>query len=134
MSESVNFVVAGKEFDLVKSGRDQAEQVVQLGKWINTYGIPALSSMMNDAGEISFTGGIDLLGDIISALSADALVDLFVVVLGCSKRFANEHFDVSSLIDAITIVYDEQPSISRLLARFFSADSSEESSEEPSTT
>ena len=32
MEETVNILeVAGKSFDLVKTGRDQAEQVIQLG-------------------------------------------------------------------------------------------------------
>ena len=125
--------VAGKSFDLVKTGRDQAEQVIQLGKWVNLYGVPALQGMMNDEGEISFSGGFDLLGDVLKALTADALVDLYVLILGCSKTFANKHFDIGTLVEAIALVYDSQPSIGRVLSRFFSLVSSEETTEEPST-
>jgi hypothetical protein len=126
--------VAGKSFDLVKTGRDQAEQVIQLGKWVNTYGVPALQGMMNDEGEISFSSAFDLLGDVLETLTADALVDLYVLVLGCSKQFANKHFDIGTLIEALALVYESQPSIGRVLSRFFSLVSSEESTEEPSTT
>lgn len=135
MSEkSAVIEVGGKEFELVKTGREQAEQVIQLGKWINTYGLPAISQLTNEEGEITFSGGFELLGDIIDVLTADALIDLFVVVIGCPKNFANKHFDVSVLIDAIAMVYEKQPSIGRVLSRFFSPVSSEESTTEPSTT
>ena len=135
MSEkSAVIEVGGKEFELVKTGREQAEQVIQLGKWINTYGLPAISQLTNEEGEITFSGGFELLGDIIDVLTADALIDLFVVVIGCPKNFANKHFDVSVLIDAIAMVYEKQPSIGRVLSRFFSPVSSEESITEPSTT
>ena len=83
MEDNANMLeVAGKEFDLVKTGRDQAEQVIQLGKWVNTYGVPALQGMMNDEGEISFSSGFDLLGDVLQTLTADALIDLYVFILG----------------------------------------------------
>ncbi len=126
--------IAGKSFDLVKTGREQAEQVIQLGKWVNTHGVPALQGMMNDEGEISFSSGIDLLGDVLETLRADALVDLYKLLLGCSKTFANKHFDIGILVEALISVYDAQPSIGRVLNRFFSLVSSEETTEEPSTT
>lgn len=136
MSEEKSVVseIGGKEFTLVKVGREQAEQVIQLGKWVNTHGVPALSQIMNEEGEISFENGFDLLGDVIESLTADALIDLFVVVLGCSKTFANKHFDVAVLIESLMLVYEHQPSLGRVLSRFFSQTSSEESTEEPSTT
>ncbi len=133
MSESsVKLEVAGKTFELVKVGREQAEQVIQLGKWINEYGVPALSGMMNEEGEISFTSGFDLLSDIIDKLTADALIDLFVLVFGCPKNFANKNFDIGVLVEGLTLVYDAQPSIGKVISRFFSAVTSEEDTEEPS--
>jgi len=134
MSESsVKLEVAGKTFELVKVGREQAEQVIQLGKWINEYGIPALSGMMNEEGEISFVSGIDLLGDVIEKLTVDAIIDLFVLVFGCSKTFANKNFDIGVLVEGLTLVYEAQPSIGKVISRFFSAATSVENTEEPST-
>ncbi len=132
MSSTVT--VADRTFELVQSGREQAEQVVSLGKWMNQYGLPALEGMMNEEGEIVFEGGLDLLQEIISGLTADALIDLYIVVLGCSKKFANEHFDIAVLIDAIVAVYEAQPSLGKVLSRFFSQTTSVESSDESSTT
>ncbi len=131
---SSEITVADSTFELVKSGREQAEQVVSLGKWMNQYGLPALEGMMNEEGEVEFAGGLDLLQDIIKGLTADALIDLYIVVLGCSKKFANEHFDIATLIDAIVEVYEAQPSLGRVLSRFFSQTTSVESSDESSTT
>ncbi|HEC63757.1 MAG TPA: hypothetical protein ENI23_00520 [bacterium] len=131
---STTIEVADRTFELVKSGREQAEQVVSLGKWMNQYGLPALEGMMNEEGEIVFAGGLDLLQEIIGGLTADALIDLYIVVLGCSKKFANEHFDIATLIDAIVEVYEAQPSLGRVLSRFFSQTTSIEDSDEPSTT
>ncbi len=130
---SAQVEVAGRTFELVKTGRGQAEQVVALGKWVNQYGLPALEGMMNEEGEVTFEGGLDLLQGIIGSLTADALIDLFVVILGCSKKFANENFDIAILIDAVFEVYDAQPSLGKVLSRFFSQTTSTENSEEPST-
>ncbi len=131
---STTIEVADRIFELVKSGREQAEQVVSLGKWMNQYGLPALEGMMNEEGEIIFEGGLDLLQEIIGGLTADALIDLYIVVLGCSKKFADEHFDIATLIDAIVEVYEAQPSLGRVLSRFFSQTTSIEDSDESSTT
>lgn len=127
-------IVAGKEFELVKTGREQAEQVIQLGKWINEHGVPALQSMMNEDGEITFENGFVLLSDVLDKVTVDALIDLFSLALGCSKGFANKNFDVAILIDAIQQIYDSQPSIGKVISRFFSQDISEDITEEPSMT
>lgn len=132
--KSIVVEVGGKEFTLVKTGREQAEQVILLGKWVNTHGVPALSQIMNEEGEISFENGFELLGDVIESLTADALIDLFIVTLGCTKTFANKHFDAAVLVESLMLVYEHQPSIGRIVSRFFSQTSSEESTEEPSTT
>ncbi len=132
MSSTVT--VADRTFELVKSGREQAEQVVSLGKWMNQYGLPALEGMMNEEGEVEFSGGLDLLQEIIEGLTADALIDLYIVVFGCSKKFADEHFDIAVLIDAIVEVYEAQPSLGKVLSRFFSQTTSVENSDESSTT
>lgn len=129
-----SITVDGSTFELVKSGREQAEQVVSLGKWMNQYGLPALEGMMNEEGEVEFSGGLDLLQEIIGSLTADALIDLYIVVLGCSKKFANENFDIATLVDAVVEVYEAQPSIGKVLSRFFSQTTSVESSDESSTT
>jgi len=126
--------VAGKSFELVKQGREQAEQVVALGKWMNQYGLPALEGMMNEEGEVTFSSGLALLQDLIGSLTPDALIDLYIVILGCSKDFAEKHFDIAVLVDSVMMVYEAQPSIGKVLSRFFSQTSSIESSEEPSTT
>jgi hypothetical protein len=131
---SSTITVEDKTFELVKSGREQAEQVVSLGKWMNQYGLPALEGMMNEEGEVEFAGGLDLLQEIIGSLTADALIDLYIVVLGCSKKFADKNFDIAVLIDAVVEVYEAQPSIGKVLSRFFSQTTSVESSDEPSTT
>ena len=130
---SAQVEVAGRTFELVKTGRGQAEQVVALGKWVNQYGLPALEGMMNEEGEVTFEGGLDLLQGMIGSLTADALLDLFVVILGCSKKFANENFDIALLIDSVFEVYDAQPSLGKVLSRFFSQTTSTENSEETST-
>ncbi len=131
---SAQIEVAGKTFELVKTGRGQAEQVVALGKWMNQYGLPALEGMMNEEGEVAFEGGLDLLQEIIGVLTVDALIDLFVVILGCSKKFADENFDIAILIDAVIELYDAQPSLGKVLGRFFSQTTSIENSDESSTT
>jgi len=134
MTESIKFAVAEKEFELVKTGREQAEQVIQLGKWINEYGVPALQRMTNEEGEITFAGGFDLLSSILQSLTVDALIDLYILIFGCNKKFADQHFDIGTLIEALTVVYNAQPSIGKVISRFFSQATSENVTEEPSMT
>jgi hypothetical protein len=120
--------VGGKEYQVVKTGRAQAEQVLGLSRWIARHGIVVLKKIRNDKKEIVIDEGqgIDFLVQIVENLSADALIDLFEVLVGCSKEDAEVYFDVATLIDVAITVYDEQPSVRRLAERFFSAPNSPE--------
>jgi len=115
-------LVGAVEYDLVKKGRAQAEQVGLLSKWLSVYG-----------GAIKVDGalenGLDLVKAITGALSADALLALFVVVTGCTPAEAEEHFDVGILLDSVIIIYENQEHIKKVLSRFFSVESSLNASE-----
>jgi hypothetical protein len=116
--------VGGKQYPVVKTGRAQAEQVVQVTRWISRHGVKAVEGLQSESGEVSFDSYLSLFGMIIERLTADALIDLFVTLVGCTKAEAEEHFDVATLLDAAFIVYEEQPAVRRLLTRFFSQSSS----------
>lgn len=122
--------VAEKEFNLLRTGRDQAEQVIHIGKWLSQYGLPALQTLADDEGTIQVNSGFELLGAIVDNLSVDALIDLFTLIIGCSTKFANENFDIAILIDAATIMYESQPSFQKVISRFFSPTTSTNDTEE----
>jgi hypothetical protein len=136
MSENEKSVieVAGKKFDVVKKGREQAVQVIDIAKWLKTYGIDSLDELANEEGEVQIDSGVDFISQVIESLSADALIDLYTILLGTSKKFADENFDIAVLVEAGIMVYENQPSFRRLIERFFSTSTSEETTEESSTT
>lgn len=131
-------VVGGVEYQVVKTGRAQAEQALGITRWIGKYGIPIIDRLRNDKDEVVIDEGrgMDFLIQILENLTADALIDLFQALVGCSQAAAEVHFDVATLIEVALTVYNEQPSIRRLIERFFSEPSLPEvqSSDESSTT
>lgn len=134
--EQVYIEVGNNKYPLVKKGRAQAEQVVSLTRWISKYGMEAFSQIQASAEEVQGKerSGIEFILAAIGSLNADAILDLFVVVTGCTPAEAEEYFDVAQLIDAVTLVYQKQPAIRRVVERFFSPQQSEESTEESSMT
>jgi len=126
--------VCGEQFKVVKTGRAQAEQVVLLGRWLSTYGAKVVTKALPEDGDIEKAGVGSIVSNIIENLSADALLDLFVVVIGCSPEQAEECFDIAVLIDAAMEVYEKSPAVKRLIQRFFSPQPSTPSTEESSTT
>jgi hypothetical protein len=123
-------VIAEQEFGLIRTGREQAEQVIQIGKWLSQYGLPALQTLADEEGTIQVNSGFELLGALVENLSVDALIDLFTLIIGCSTKFANEHFDIAILIDATTTMYESQPSFQKVISRFFSPTTSTNDTEE----
>ena len=141
MKKSTVFEIGGKEFDVVKTGRAQAEQVADLARWVSKYGMSALGDITDKETGIVTIGGMDMFAKLLTALPADALIDMFILIFGCSKAFANRNFDIALLIDAMITVYEENPSFQRLISRFFSSTLSEDDmegqsmiSEEPTVT
>lgn len=134
MSEVSEVIVLGKkEFHVVKKGRAQAEQAVQFSKWLSEYGLPMFEELATPDGSIPSLDVRELLRAILGSLSADALIDLFVVVVGCSKKEANEHFDLELLVDAAEATWESQPGLRRLVERFFSTQDSTSSIPDSST-
>lgn len=134
MSENTTVEVGGKTYQVVKTGRAHAEQVVLLTKWIKKHGVPAATALQQSGLTDKATNNIEFLLGAIDVLTADALIDLFVVATGCSQEEAEIYFDVATLIDAVIAVYQHTPAIQRLLDRFFLVSGTEEKQEESSTT
>jgi hypothetical protein len=128
---SASFVeVGGEKFYPAKKGREQADQVVVASQWLGRYGPKILAEVADDKGQIQITDVWQLVDSISKAVSSDALVDLFVVVFGCTKAFANKNFDVGALVEGVIILWDESPGIQRLVKRFFSTEDSLEATSE----
>lgn len=118
MSEQKHIVVVGdKEYELIKKGLAQAEQVTNLSKWLATYGLPIFEEL---SGGDDDTTNTELFKAVLNNLSTDALIQLFVLVIGCSKRIAEQEFDIGILVDSILIIWEEQPGLRNLVNRFFS--------------
>ncbi len=130
MSEQeLSVIVGGKEYQLVKKGYEQAQQVTALSKWLAEHGIPIFEKLSTEAGEQGLTSNTDLFKAVLDNLSPDALVELFAVIVGCTPKVAKAEFDIGILIDSATTVWDNQPGLRRLVNRFFFSTDSEEDSE-----
>ncbi len=123
-------VIADTKFDLIKTGRDQAEQVIAIGKWLAQYGLPALQLLAGEDGTVQVDNGFELIGALIEHLTTDALIDLYCLVIGCPATFANKHFSIDVLIDALELLYGSQPAFQKIISRFFSPTSSTTDTEE----
>lgn len=118
-------VVGNSEYPLVKKGRAQAEQIEDLLQWLGSYGGKFFDEMTNAEGEVEINTSIPLLiEDVSRVVTADALIELYIVVTGCTEEEAEEHFDVAQLIDVTIEVFEQQESFKKVVNRFFSKKSS----------
>jgi hypothetical protein len=130
MSEGTIVEIGGKQFQPAKKGREQADQVVVAAQWLGTYGSKILAEVSDEDGQIQIGDVWELIDSISKAVTTDALIDLFVVVYGCPKSFANKHFDIGYLVEGLMILWDESPGIRQLVQRFFSSPDSTDTTEE----
>lgn len=128
-------IIVGKsEYPLVKKGRAQAEQIEELLQWLGRYGGKFFDEMTNEEGEVEISTSLPvLISDIANIVTADALIELYVVVTGCTEEEAEEYFDVAQLIDVTVEVFEKQKSFKKVVNRFFSKKSSTNTMEELST-
>lgn len=136
MGEVLEFVTIGdKEYRVIKTGRAQAEQVAHLTRWLSVHGARAIARVQEDANLMGENlSGVESFVRFLGVLDADAIIDLFIVLTGCTKEEAEVYFDIAIMVDVAIEVYNRQTSLRRLLDRFFSQSNSGSTSEEPSTS
>ena len=114
--------VAGEEYELIKKGAPQADQIRHILKWMSTYLSGIIAEFTNEKGELEFDNIFILFGKVSDVVSTQALLELFSLVVGCSPEVTQEHFDIAILIDAVDVVWNNHPSFARVIKRFFSTD------------
>lgn len=130
MSSETVFKICDNEYDVIKKGRAQAEQVVQFTKWIAKHAMPIVDKISSNQSEEDTLEGLGgttwrgLFDGILTELNTDALLSLFVLVFGCSQKIADQCFDVGTLVAGITALWDNQPGIRNVVQRFFSTEQS----------
>ena len=113
--------VGDKIYPLTKTGKAQAKQVADLLNWLGSYGQKLASVLVTDEGDAtenimnSTWGMLTAIGQV---ASEDALVDLFVVVTGCSKSEADKFFSVNTLVDGIQVLLSQEE-YAQVINRFF---------------
>lgn len=134
LPEELAFKFGEKLFPLIKRGRAQAEQIHQLGKWLYEHGgglIDAISTRGLEDNDLS--GGLRIVSSALSKVTPDAMLGLYMILLGCELEFAEENFDLADLIDAVLTTYKEHPTIKKIVDRFFSGNSSDAGETDDST-
>lgn len=113
-------MVGDKEYFLFKTGAAQAKQVSDLLNWIGEYGDRLASVLVTDeANPASALGSTWALVAAIGKISSqEALLDLFVVVTGCSDKEADEFFSINTLIDGAQVLLSQEE-YAKVLNRFF---------------
>jgi len=112
--------VGEKEYELIKTGRDQAEQLVSFGRWLGKHVFPMFSSISNPDGTVPEMNYQDIFKLIFEGLDVDAVMELFILLVGCTRKEADKHFEIGVLFDSLTVVWENQPGLRRTLERFFS--------------
>lgn len=116
------FLVGGKTFNIVKRGMEYAKQTGSITSWLGLHGTNALLKFQEIGREGEGAASEDTLTFLGRALSAalepDAVIDLAAVLLGCDRAFAEEHFDIGWLLDALMVVWEKQPGIQFAVRRF----------------
>jgi hypothetical protein len=128
MSEGTKVTLGTKEYYLIKNGMAQASQMSELAKWLAKHGMPIFEALTDRSEKAAKeneenekrTSTTDLFMIILDHVTPEALIDLFSVIVGCTRKMSEKYFDVGILMDATMVVWDNQPGIRRLVNRFFS--------------
>ena len=118
---STIFEIDGVEYNVVKRGIGQARQVADLGRWLAEHGTEAYRAVLAEG---DAAGGVQMVAAVLSTLSAEFLLELYVLVFGCPYEAAEECFEVDTLVDGIFSLYENSKAIKRLVGRFFSGNNS----------
>lgn len=117
--KKASVMVGIKEYSLEKKGREQAKQLSDIIRWLAHYSPPLFKAFSNEEGDLVFGNVLDNIVKISEVVSTDSLLELFVVVTGCSEKEAEKHFDIIDLIDGIATLFDN-PKYKKVVDRFFS--------------
>lgn len=132
MSEQIMVTVGEKEYPLIKRGRAQAEQVSQLLNWLSVYGSDFFASVTDSEGNISLGSIPEIITKLAGVVNTNALMELYMLVTGCSMEEADEYFDIAQMIDVAIELFEKQPSFKKVINRFFSRKPSIEDTAEQS--
>lgn len=124
------FEVGGTKYKAIKTGFAQAEQVSGVARWLGKHGKEIFSNVQQQGkdGEAP-TQELELVLAAFEVVSPQALVSLFDIVVGCGPEKAKKYFDIEILIDGV-MAFFEQPSIRRVIDRFFTTSESSDQTEE----
>jgi len=131
--DGVYVVLGNNRYNLVKKGRHQADQIVNLTRWIAKHGTKIAGALAGTDGKITIGTIGESLDKLAEGLTTDSLLDLFVIATGCTQKNADDYFDVDLLIECAGTVYNNQTAIKRLVERFFSRTNSTPNTEESFT-
>ena len=111
--------IEGQQFNLVKKGYSQAVQLTQVGTWLSKYGLSIATKVTEFQSENENANGTMVILKVLESLTPEALIDLFKVAIGCDHDFAMENYDTGTLVDAVIVIYNNQPAIQKAINRFF---------------
>jgi hypothetical protein len=106
-----------KEYNLIKVGRPQAQQVIDLARWLSKYGSRIFNEVQSDTGQIKVSELVTKFGAI---LDVDALIEGFIMVTGCTEEEANLEFDIGVFVEAVLEIIENNQSFRKVIERFFS--------------
>jgi hypothetical protein len=127
------FTVGEKEYDVVKTGIGQAQQVANLSNWLSKHGSSVAKTLSLEGDSFSAENVLEIATALLGSLDTESMLSLFIIVFGCSRKEAEAHFDISLLLEGAVALFENQPSFKRIIDRFFSGHTSQPAMEESST-
>lgn len=118
VESKVIFDTTEKEYGLVKRGREQASQIVRLSTWLSKYGSKVMEKLYREDEKKNPTTN-ELILNMVGVLDEAALLDAFTLITGCTKKEADEEFDIAVLIEAAIETFNQNESFTKVLNRFF---------------
>ena len=127
------FLIGEKESDVEKTGIGQAQQVANLSNWLSKHGSSMAKNLSINGDSFTAENVLEIATALLGSLDVESLLSLFIIVFGCTRKVAEEHFDISLLLEGAVSLFENQPSFKRIIDRFFSGPTSQPVMEESST-
>jgi hypothetical protein len=122
------FEIGKRRVRIKKIGRAQAEQIVDLNRWLKEHIAPLAEAIKSASGEMTNAVGLEVLTSMMGQLTVEAQIDLAKVVLGnkdekgadLGDEFFNEFYDIDWVLSGLETA-GRSASAQRLITAFFTS-------------
>lgn len=107
--------VGGEAINLGASGKAQLVRLAKTTKFIDAYGRTAMKNVQSQDGNADY---LSIIVAFIGGLDEEGLILLGEIVTGKDKAFVEEHFDLTWVIEGVSLLL-QTPALGKIRERFF---------------